>query len=389
MNLYHKVSAQWLAYLVFFVVLAVVPLVVSDMFLLNQLATYGVFGMLALSISLCWGFGGILNLGQGIPFGLGAYGMAMTMQMQSQDAVESDAALHAQQQPRSPAGALGAVRQHRARHRAFPGGADAVLRDLRQPDVSRTGIGPVLRDHDAGDAERMVHADPRHAALHQRRQRHHAAGAPEARRFRHRSLQLRRLLAGAGAAGGRDGGGEADDAQPVRPRRAGHPQRCRARALPRLQRRRLRDGDLYRLRLHRRGRGLLLGHADPICLARAIRHHVQPVDGDLGRHRRPDVVDGVDSRRLHHPGGAELSRRHIPQHLAAGARRLLHPGGPLPAQGADRLAGERAGAPFDRFEKAAATASRPIVSSRSRANRGRSWAFSRSTTSARASTPSR
>lgn len=86
MNLYHKVSAQWLAYLVFFVILAVVPLAVSDGFLLNQLATYGVFGMLALSISLCWGFGGILNLGQGIPFGLGAYGMAMTMQMQSQDA---------------------------------------------------------------------------------------------------------------------------------------------------------------------------------------------------------------------------------------------------------------------------------------------------------------
>lgn len=42
--------------------------------------------MLAVSISLCWGFGGILNLGQGIAFGLAAYGMAMTMQMQSQDA---------------------------------------------------------------------------------------------------------------------------------------------------------------------------------------------------------------------------------------------------------------------------------------------------------------
>jgi urea transport system permease protein len=86
MNLYHRPGAQWLAYLVFYVVLAAVPLVVSDNFLLNQLSTYGVFAMLALSISLCWGFGGILNLGQGIPFGLGAYGMAMTMQMQSQDA---------------------------------------------------------------------------------------------------------------------------------------------------------------------------------------------------------------------------------------------------------------------------------------------------------------
>ncbi|MGL5165420.1 MAG: ABC transporter permease subunit [Afipia sp.] len=85
MNIFHNVKAQWLAYLVFFIVLGVVPLFVSDNFLLNQMSTYGVFGMLALAISLCWGFGGILNLGLGIPFGLGAYGMAMTMQMQSQD----------------------------------------------------------------------------------------------------------------------------------------------------------------------------------------------------------------------------------------------------------------------------------------------------------------
>ena len=85
MNLYHNVKAQWIAYAVFFALLAMVPFVTTDSFLLNQLAGFGVFGMLALSISLCWGFGGILNLGQGIPFGLGAYGMAMTMQMQSQD----------------------------------------------------------------------------------------------------------------------------------------------------------------------------------------------------------------------------------------------------------------------------------------------------------------
>ena len=45
--------------------------------------------MLAVSISLCWGFGGILNLGQGIAFGLAAYGMGMTMQMQSQDPVSN------------------------------------------------------------------------------------------------------------------------------------------------------------------------------------------------------------------------------------------------------------------------------------------------------------
>ncbi|KIZ47641.1 MULTISPECIES: urea ABC transporter permease subunit UrtC [Rhodopseudomonas] len=86
MNIYYNVKAQWAAYGAIFLLLAVVPMIVSDSFLLNQFATYGVFGMLALSLSLCWGFGGILNLGQGIPFGLGAYGMAMTMQMQTQDA---------------------------------------------------------------------------------------------------------------------------------------------------------------------------------------------------------------------------------------------------------------------------------------------------------------
>lgn len=83
-NPYHNKTAQWIAYALFFLALAAIPFTVDDDFLLNQLATYGVYGMLALSISLCWGFGGILNLGQGIAFGLGAYGMAMTMQMQTQ-----------------------------------------------------------------------------------------------------------------------------------------------------------------------------------------------------------------------------------------------------------------------------------------------------------------
>ncbi len=85
-NPYHDRRYQWLSYAVFFILLALIPFYLDDAFLLNQLSTYGVYGILALSLSLCWGFGGILNLGQGIAFGLGAYGMAMTMQMQSQSA---------------------------------------------------------------------------------------------------------------------------------------------------------------------------------------------------------------------------------------------------------------------------------------------------------------
>jgi urea transport system permease protein len=84
-NPYHDPRAQWAAYVAFFVLLACVPLVVENSFTINLLARFVVLGMLALSVSLVWGYGGILSLGQGIAFGLAAYGMGMTMQMQSQD----------------------------------------------------------------------------------------------------------------------------------------------------------------------------------------------------------------------------------------------------------------------------------------------------------------
>ena len=88
-NLYYNKKYQWGVYFALFVALAFVPMIVGDdVFLLNQLSVFGVYAILALSLSLCWGFGGILNLGQGIAFGLGCYGMAMTMQLQSQDPID-------------------------------------------------------------------------------------------------------------------------------------------------------------------------------------------------------------------------------------------------------------------------------------------------------------
>ena len=84
-NIYYNTKYQWGAYIALFIALAFVPTIIGDdVFLLNQLSVFGVYAILALSLSLCWGFGGILNLGQGIAFGLGSYGMAMTMQLQSQ-----------------------------------------------------------------------------------------------------------------------------------------------------------------------------------------------------------------------------------------------------------------------------------------------------------------
>lgn len=84
-NLYHNRKAQWATYIVVFGILALLPAVFDNPFTLNQLARYSVFAMLAVSVSLVWGFAGILSLGQGIAFGIASYGMAMTMQMQFQD----------------------------------------------------------------------------------------------------------------------------------------------------------------------------------------------------------------------------------------------------------------------------------------------------------------
>ncbi len=70
------------AYLAFFVLVAAAPLVL-DGFWLNRLAKYLVYGMLGVAIAMCWGYAGILNLGQGLFFGIGAYMLAMSLKMAS------------------------------------------------------------------------------------------------------------------------------------------------------------------------------------------------------------------------------------------------------------------------------------------------------------------
>ncbi|MGO4548732.1 urea ABC transporter permease subunit UrtC [Paenibacillus sp. 2TAB23] len=56
------------------------PLFVSD-FRLNLLAKFLAFAIVALGLDLIWGFTGILSLGHGIFFGLGAYAMAMYLKL--------------------------------------------------------------------------------------------------------------------------------------------------------------------------------------------------------------------------------------------------------------------------------------------------------------------
>jgi urea transport system permease protein len=70
------------AYAAFIVLILLAPLVLGE-FWLNRIAKYLVFGMLGVAICLSWGYAGILNLGQGLFFGLGAYMMAMSLKLAS------------------------------------------------------------------------------------------------------------------------------------------------------------------------------------------------------------------------------------------------------------------------------------------------------------------
>ena len=73
-----------------FVLLAVLLLLVFplglDVFRLNLVGKYLTYAFVALGLVLCWGYGGILSLGQGVFFGLGGYCMAMFLKLEASDA---------------------------------------------------------------------------------------------------------------------------------------------------------------------------------------------------------------------------------------------------------------------------------------------------------------
>ena len=77
------VKKQW-PYLVAVVILFLLPMVMSD-FRLNLLGKLLAFAIVALGIDLIWGYTGILSLGHGVFFSLGAYCMAMYLKLQAED----------------------------------------------------------------------------------------------------------------------------------------------------------------------------------------------------------------------------------------------------------------------------------------------------------------
>lgn len=66
------------------VLLLVMPLVL-DAFRLNLVGKYLTYAFVAVGLVLCWGYGGILSLGQGVFFGIGGYAMAMYLKLEASD----------------------------------------------------------------------------------------------------------------------------------------------------------------------------------------------------------------------------------------------------------------------------------------------------------------
>jgi urea transport system permease protein len=62
------------------------PLIL-DVFRLNLVGKYLTYAFVAVGLVLCWGYGGILSLGQGVFFGLGGYCMAMFLKLEASDPV--------------------------------------------------------------------------------------------------------------------------------------------------------------------------------------------------------------------------------------------------------------------------------------------------------------
>ena len=64
------------------IIFVAMPLLL-DIFRLNMAGKYLTYAFVALGLVLCWGYGGILSLGQGVFFGLGGYCMAMFLKLEA------------------------------------------------------------------------------------------------------------------------------------------------------------------------------------------------------------------------------------------------------------------------------------------------------------------
>lgn len=74
---------EWLSLVLLAAVILVVLPLVLDGFRLNLVGKYLTYAFVALGLVICWGYAGILSLGQGVFFGLGGYCMAMYLKLEA------------------------------------------------------------------------------------------------------------------------------------------------------------------------------------------------------------------------------------------------------------------------------------------------------------------
>ncbi|SEO79649.1 urea ABC transporter permease subunit UrtC [Aquisalimonas asiatica] len=75
---------EWLiCFAVFAVLLLVVLPLAFNGYFLNLLGRYLALAFVAIGLVMCWGYGGMLSLGQGVFFGVGGYAMAMFLKLEA------------------------------------------------------------------------------------------------------------------------------------------------------------------------------------------------------------------------------------------------------------------------------------------------------------------
>ena len=82
-SLFSKRSYDLIGFALLAILILIVLPITLDNFRLNLVGKYLTYSFVALGLVLCWGYTGILSLGQGVFFGIGGYCMAMFLKLEA------------------------------------------------------------------------------------------------------------------------------------------------------------------------------------------------------------------------------------------------------------------------------------------------------------------
>ena len=196
----------WVGFALLAVLILLVFPLVLDSFRLNLVGRDLTYAFVALGLVLCWGYGGILSLGQGVFFGLGGYCLAMFLKLEASTpeatAIQSTPGipgLHGLEPNHQPALVLGALQQLPRGGDRRASGPGCLRLHHRRGHVQATRERGLLRDHHAGDRRHHDHPDHRSTGLHRRHQRHNRPAHVARLGHPHRAGQDHPLLRQRGA----------------------------------------------------------------------------------------------------------------------------------------------------------------------------------------------